>query len=169
MRKLVFPLVVVLFLGVSFFLMTTDESDFKPSIAFGANAFMEDVVIEQRKAGQLKWRLTASKAWHLNTEDIKLEGVSILMPDKEFILRTEVAFYSLNSKNFSVPGEIKAYSKDYEIVGKRLYWDAVKGALVAEKDIRITGKGFEVQGDDLYASEDRAILNKNVKAVFHGM
>ncbi len=168
MRRVLFFISSIVFLSLTLFFITGNDNDYKAKIDYGDGSYMEGVHIEQKKGGMLKWRMTAEKATHLNNDKIRLENVMIHFPEKDFTLSTKEALYSLNNRNLEIPGEIKAHARGYDIEGKNLRWDAVSSSLQAEGGIVIKGKGFLIEGEHLKASQDKAELNKNVKAVFYG-
>lgn len=160
--------VTLLIFVVALWFVSNKDPNFKAPGTVMEASVMEDVVIEQKKAGQVKWRLSAKKAYHMSNDDVRLSDVSISMPEKNLVIKTDEALYSLSKRDFSVPGEVKVYSKDYDIVGSKLHWDASRSLLTAERDIKIVGQSFILEGDDLNATTDRATLNKNVRATFYG-
>ncbi|MCX8026304.1 MAG: LPS export ABC transporter periplasmic protein LptC [Thermodesulfovibrionales bacterium] len=169
MLKRIAFVISLLFLMVSVLYMRTDwGNNYMPKFSYGDASFMEDVVIEQKKSGEIKWKLLAKKATNISNEEIELEDITVLLPDKGYKIKAEKAFYNLSNKNFNIPGEIFAFSEDTNIEGSKLYWDSTTNTLKAERDIKIKGKGFSIEGDDLNATKDKAILNKNVRAVFDG-
>lgn len=153
---------------VALWFVVNRDANFKAPLALMETSVMDGVVIEQKKAGQIQWRLSAKTAYHMSNDDVMLSDVSISMPEKDLVLKTDKVLYSLSKRDFSVPGEVKVHSKDYDIVGSRLHWDASRSILTAERDIRIVSQGFVLEGDGLTATTDRATLNKNVRATFYG-
>ncbi|MCX8070190.1 MAG: LPS export ABC transporter periplasmic protein LptC [Thermodesulfovibrionales bacterium] len=167
--RTVLPLIISsILLGVSMFFLTSQDGDFKTKISYSENSFMEDIVIEQKKTGNLIWRLEAKKAIHLNEDDIKLENITVLLPEKDLKLKAQKAFYSLKTKDFHIPEDIDVSAKEFDIKGKGIYWDSKTNTLKSESDIKILGKGFSIEGNSLSATSDKARLENNVKAVFYG-
>lgn len=167
MRRLVFLLSVIFLIITIVYIRVEYNTDYIPKIVYGDNSYMEDVVIEQKRSGSLKWRLIAKKATHVSNDEIGLEDITVLLPEKGYTLNAEKAYYNLANKSFSIPGEVVAKSDDVNIEGNKLFWDATSNSLKAESDIKIEGKGFKIQGDELTATSDRAVLNKNVRAIFN--
>jgi len=153
---------------VSFYFLTSHDGILNPKITYGDNSFMEDIVIEQKKAGSLNWRLEAKKAIHITNDDIKLDNIAIILPGKDLKINAETAYYNLKTKDFKIPNEVSVYAKDYEIKGAGIYWDSNTNTLKSQKDIKIIGKGFTLEGNSLIATKDKAMLEHNVKAVFYG-
>lgn len=167
MIKKVSFVVSLFFLIISVVYMKLDGgNDLIPKISYGENSFMEDVVIEQKKSGEIKWRLHAKKATSISNDEIGLEDITVILPEKGYEIKAAKAFYNLSNKNFNIPGEVIAFSKDAHIKGSKLFWDSTTNSLKAESDIEIRGKGFNIQGDKLDATSNKAVLNKNVRAVF---
>ncbi|MFQ3574092.1 MAG: LPS export ABC transporter periplasmic protein LptC [Thermodesulfovibrionales bacterium] len=168
MKRIAF-LLSLLFLIVTVFYMRLEYNrDYIPRIQYGDNSYMEDVVIEQKRSGNVKWTLFAKRANYIGSEDISLEDITVTLHDKGYTLKTANAFYNMTNKNFTIPGEVIAVSKDVNIEGSNLFWDASSSSLKAHGDIRLEGKGFKIEGDELTATSDKAILNKNVRAIFDG-
>lgn len=168
MKKIFYLGISFIFLSVSVFFMTSQDSDFNTKITYGENSFMEDITIEQKKAGNLNWKLVAKKAIHVNADDIKLEDITVILPEKDLKLKAEKAFYSLKTKDFIIPDDVSVSAKDYDIKGAGIYWDSDTNTIKSESDIKIVGKGFTLEGSSLTATTDKARLENNVKAVFHG-
>jgi len=153
---------------MSLFLITDNNIVYKAKIGYSGGSFMQKVLIEQKRSGTLKWRLTAERANHLTDDKIRLEDVNIYFPEKDFSLSTKEALYNVSTRSFVIPGEVRAYAKGYDIEGKDLHWDATSSSLHAEGGIRIMGKGFMIEGERLRAHQDKAEIDNNVKAVFYG-
>lgn len=168
MKRIAFLFSLVFLIGAIVFMRFEYNRENIPKIVYGDNAYMEDVVIEQKRSGEIKWRLLAKRATHINNNEIGLEDIVVILHEKGYTIKTNKAYYNLSDKNFNIPGEVVAVSKDVNIEGNRLFWDSSSNSLRADSDIRIEGKGFRIEGDGLTATSDKAILNKNVRAIFDG-
>ena len=166
MKKIVFLFVFVCFFAV-IALLYDKEGDFKPKVNLTENSYMDDVSIVQRKQGVIKWSLGSKKAIFLNENDVKLVGLTITFPEKELTLTSDGGLYDIGKRNLKIDGHICASTKDYDIVCPTLFWDASKNELTTDQRVHIIGKRFDVEGDDLNATNDKATLNKNVKATFY--
>ena len=131
------------------------------------NSYMDGVTIVQKKQGVVKWTLGSKKAIFLNENDVKLVGLNITFPEKGLTLNSDGGMYDIAKRDLKIDGHISASTKDYDIVTPSLFWDASKNELTSDQRVHIIGKRFDVEGDDLNATNDRATLNKNVKATFY--
>jgi lipopolysaccharide export system protein LptC len=129
---------------------------------------MDGVSITQRKEGVVKWILNAEKAMFLTDNDVKLDKLKIIFPEKELTLTSNGGMYDIEKRNLKIDGNINASTKDYEIVATTLFWDSSKNEILSDEKVKIRGKKFFAEGDTLTATADKATLNKNVKAVFYG-
>jgi len=166
MKKIVFLFVFVCFFAV-IALLYDKEGDFKPKVNLTDNSYMDGVSIVQRKEGVVKFTLGSKKAIFLNENDVKLLGLTITFPEKELTLRSDGGLYDIGKRNLKIDGHITASTKDYDIVTPTLFWDASKNELTTDQRVQIIGKRFYVEGDDLNATNDKATLNRNVKAIFY--
>jgi hypothetical protein len=148
-------------------LFSEREGDFKPKVNLSDNSYMDGVGIVQRKQGVVKWTLGSKKAIFLNENDVKLVGLTITFPEKGLTLNSDGGMYDIEKRNLKIDGHISAATKDYDIVTPTLFWDASKNELTSDQKVHIIGKRFYVEGDDLNATNDKATLNKNVKAIFY--
>jgi lipopolysaccharide assembly outer membrane protein LptD (OstA) len=128
---------------------------------------MEDVGIIHRKDGDVKWTLKAKEAVFVNKTEVNLSDLSIRFPEKELILTARNGTYGLENQNLTISGDLKAVTKDYDIVATSVFWDASKNQLFSDKKVSLVGSTFFVEGDSLIATSDKATLTKNVKAVFY--
>ncbi len=144
------------------------ESNLNANIIFSEDPSMSEVTITQKKEGVVNWILKSEKALFLNSKDIKLDGLEMMFPQKDLVLTSNSGFYDTETKNLKIDGDIKASSKNYEIVTAKLFWDSANNRLVSDAKVRINGKSFFVEGDNMTATTDRAKLDSNVKAVFYG-
>lgn len=164
----------LLFVCASLFLLTilivylNQEKDAKIKLRLGDNSHMDDVSITQKKAGLVKWILNAEKAVFLTSNDVKLDNLKIIFPEKELTLTSNGGMYDIENRNLKIDGNINAFTKDYEIVASTLFWDSSKNEILSDERVQIVGKKFFAEGDNLTATTDKATLNKNVKAVFYG-
>ncbi len=148
-------------------LLLEREGEFKPKVNLSENSYMDDVNITQRKDGVVKWIMASKRAIFVNDNDVKLLGLKITFPEKELVLNSDGGLYDIEKRNLKIEGHIKASTKDYDIVTNQLFWDAEKDWLFSDQRVQIIGKKFYVEGDDLNATNDKATLNKNVKAIFY--
>lgn len=144
------------------------EKDAKIKLRLGDNSYMDEVSITQKKAGLVKWILNSEKAVFLTNNDIKLDNLKIIFPEKELTLVSNGGIYDIESRNLKIDGNINAFTRDYEIVASTLFWDSSKNEILSDKKVQIVGKRFFAEGDTMTATTDKATLNKNVKAVFYG-
>jgi len=140
----------------------------KGRLKLGDNSYMEDVGIVQKKGGATNFVLHAEKAVFQTAEDVKLTTVKIDFPAKGLTLNSDSGTYNTENKDLKIEGNIKAVTKDYDIMTKKLRWDAAKNELFSDDKVQIVSKKFYVEGDDLAASGSTATLHKNVRAVFNG-
>ncbi|MCL4491554.1 MAG: LPS export ABC transporter periplasmic protein LptC [Nitrospirae bacterium] len=167
MKKILFLLAFVCFFTV-LAIYSNREGDIKTKVQLGGNSYMDDVSITQKKNGIVKWLLKSRKAVFLNDNDVKLTALQITFPEKELTLTSESGMYDIEKRNLKIENNIKASTKDYDIVASTLFWDASKNELLSDEKVRIIGKKFFVEGDNLTATTDNAKLNNNVKAIFYG-
>ncbi len=160
-------LVVFICFSIVIILFSNREGSFNTKVNLSENSFMDDVHIIQRKEGVVKWTLGSKKAIFLNENDVKLNGLKITFPEKGLTLNSEGGMYDIEKRNLKIEGRIKASTKDYDILTDKLFWDASKNELSTDQRVRIIGKRFYVEGDDLVSTNDVAKLNKNVKAIFY--
>ncbi len=144
------------------------EKDAKVKLRLGDNSYMDEVSITQKKAGRIKWILNSEKAVFLTDNDIKLNNLKIIFPEKELTLTSNGGMYNIESRNLKIDGNINAFTKDYRIVASTLFWDSSKNEVFSDKKVQLVGKKFFAEGDTMTATTDKATLNKNVKAVFYG-
>ncbi len=166
MKRILFLFVFICFFAV-IALLYDKEGDFKPKVRLTDNSYMDGVSIVQRKQGIVKWTLDSKKAIFLSENDVKLVGLTITFPDKELTLNADGGMYDIEKRNLKIDGHITASTKDYDIVTPTLFWDASKNELTTDQRVQIIGKRFYVEGDDLNSTNDKATLNKNVKAIFY--
>jgi LPS export ABC transporter protein LptC len=163
----------ILFLSVAVFLFTilavylNQDKDAVTKLRLGDNSYMDDVRITQKKEGVIKWILGAKKAVFVTSNDVKLADLKITFPEKELVLTSNEGMYDMESRNLKIEGNIKASTKDYDIVATTLFWDSTKNEVFSDEKVYIVGKKFFVEGDNLTATADKARLDKNVKAVFY--
>jgi len=164
--------VLLLFSAVGLLAIVTlfffQDSDLKGRFRLGDNSYMEDVSIVQKKGGATSFVVNAQKAIFVNASDVQLTALNMFFPEKAMTVTADSGSYNTETKDLKIEGNIKAKTKDYDIVTKKLHWDAVKGLLVTDDKVTILGSRFYVEGDDLTATNDSATLHKNVKAVFNG-
>lgn len=167
MKRLSFVTAALVLLSVLVFYLSQDK-DTKVKLRLEDNSYMDDVRITQKKEGAVKWVLDAKKAVFLTANDIKLHSMKIFFPEKELVLTSKSGLYDVDNKSLKIEDNIKASTKDYDIVATTLFWDSSRNELLSDEKVQITGKKFFAVGDTMTATTDKAILNKNVKAVFHG-
>jgi len=173
-RVVIFLMKKVLFLlsGIGLLAILTiyffQDSDVRGRVRLGDNSYMEDVGIVQKKGGATNFVLHAEKAVFLTAQEVKLTALKIDFPAKDLKLTSESGTYNTESKNLKIEGNIKATTKDYDIMTRKLRWDAAKNELFSDDKVKIVSKKFYVEGEDLSASGSTATLHKNVRAVFNG-
>jgi len=166
MKKILFLVVFICFCVV-IALILEREGEYKSKVNLGENSYMDDVNIIQRKEGVVKWILGSRRAVFVDQNNVKLIGLRITFPEKELTLNSDGGMYDIEKRNLAIDGHIKASTKDYDIVTDKLFWDASKNELFSDQKVKIIGKKFYVEGNDLNATNDRATLNNNVKAIFY--
>lgn len=167
MKKTVFLAVAVLFFAVLAF-FSGREGDLKTKIRLGDNAYMDDVTITHKKDGAVKWTLSSKKAVFVTDTDVALTGVTITFPEKELTLTSDAGSYNMAQRDLKIEKNIKAAGKNYDIVAETLFWDSSRNEILSDDTVRIIGQRFQVEGDHLVATNDKATLNSNVKAIFYG-
>lgn len=159
---------------------------FKPDLQVGMDSYMNDISFLQKRDGEIKWQLKAksavfldshsptadSRQQHLGTRlgdnDVKLFDLKMTFPEKNLVLTSDHGIYDIESRNLMIKGNIKASAPDYDILAATLFWDSSKEEIFSKERVRIVGRNFIIEGDGLTATTDKARLNHNVKAVFHG-
>ncbi len=167
MKKILFLVVFICFFVV-LGIYSSREGDMRARLNLGGSSYMDNVSIVQKRAGVVKWLLNSQKATFLNENDVKLSAVSISFPEKGLTLTSESGEYDIEKRNLKIENNIKAATKDYDIVASSLFWDASKNEILSDEKVQIIGKKFLVEGDNLTATADSATLNRNVKAIFYG-
>ncbi|MEW6117286.1 MAG: LPS export ABC transporter periplasmic protein LptC [Nitrospirota bacterium] len=166
MKKFGFLVVVVLFFAIVAF-YSDREGDIKTRLRVGDSSYMDAVSITQKRDGIIKWILNADKAVFVTENEIKLASLRISFPEKDLTLTSDTGLYDVEKRDLKIEGNIKAATKDYDIVAKTLYWDSSTNEVMSDEQVHIVGKKFSVQGDDLVATNDKAKLKNNVKAIFY--
>lgn len=167
MKKLVFLLVAGVLLGIVA-LYINQERQPQVKVVVAERSEMDDLNIVNRQDGVVKWSLLAKKAIYLTDKEVQLRDLTITFPDKDFSMKADEGFYNTESRNFRIDTPITATAKNYDIQAKAMFWDGAKNQLVANDRVQIVGRGFTIEGDNLVATADKATLQKNVRAVFHG-
>lgn len=166
MKRIVFLLVFICFFAVIVFFSGRDEF-YKPKVNLGDNSYMDGVSIVQRKDGIIKWKLASKKAVFIDENDVKLETLQITFPDRGLTLNSDGGIYDIEKRNLKINGHVDAATADYDILTPALFWDSSKNEIFSDQRVQIIGKKFYVEGDDLDSTNDKATLNKNVKAIFY--
>lgn len=167
MKKLMFTISSLsLLIALIVYLNQEKEAKFKLNVS--DNSYMNDVSITQKKDGMVKLELNAKKAVFITSSDVTLTDLKIVLPEKSLTLTSKEGMYNIESRNLKISENITASTKDYDIVADTLFWDSAKNEIFSDKRVQITGKNFFAEGDNLTATSDKTILNKNVKAVFYG-
>ena len=164
---------IFLLVFISFFIVIAmlfeREGEFRPKVSLTDNSYMDGVNIIQRKGGEVKWTLGSKKAIFIDDNNVRLIALNITFPEKGLTLISDGGMYDMGKRNLKIDGHITASTKDYDIVTPALFWDSSKNELFSDQKVQIIGKNkkFYVEGDDLNAANDKATLNKNVKAIFY--
>ncbi|MGD0282561.1 MAG: LPS export ABC transporter periplasmic protein LptC [Dissulfurispiraceae bacterium] len=166
MKRILFLLVFICFFIV-IALFFEREGDFKPKVNLTDNSYMDGVSIVQRKSGIVNWTLGSKRAIFMDENNVKLIAMKITFPEKGLTLNSDGGMYDIEKRNLKIDGHITASTKDYDIVTPTLFWDSTKNEIFADHGVQIIGKKFYVEGDDLDATNDKSILNNNVKAIFY--
>ncbi|MCC6346827.1 MAG: LPS export ABC transporter periplasmic protein LptC [Nitrospirales bacterium] len=167
MKKTLFLLASLLFVGV-LAIYSYKEGDMKAKVRLGESSFMDDIRITQKKEGVLKWELQSKKAVFVTDNEVKLTSVQLRFPEKELSLTSERGAYDIDKSNLTIEGNIRASTKDYDIIASTLFWDSSRNEILSDREVRIVGKRFFVEGGALAATADSAKLHNRVKAVFNG-
>ncbi|MBZ0156761.1 MAG: LPS export ABC transporter periplasmic protein LptC [Alphaproteobacteria bacterium] len=165
MKKALFLLASLLFVGV-LAIYSYKEGDMKAKVRLGESSSMDDIRITQKKEGAVKWVLYSKKAVFVTDNEVKLTSVQIRFPEKELSLTSERGAYDIGKRNLTIEGNIKASTKDYDIIASTLLWDSSRNELLSDREVRIVGKRFFVEGGGMVATSDSAKLHNKVKAVF---
>lgn len=167
MKKILFVFAsVFLFYVLAIYL--NQEKDPRVRIGMGNNSYMDDVTIAQKKGGVVGWIINAKKALFLTETDIKLSDLKIIFPEKELTLTSDGGIYDAKDKTLKIDGNIKASTKDYDIIAKSLFWDSSTDEITSDTGVQIKGKKFSIEGGRLAATSGKAKLTDNVRAVFDG-
>lgn len=158
----------VFILVMSFVLFTDNEKEYDVKIRLGDSSFMDNVSITHRRDGIVKLYVNAEKAVFSSDDEVQLNGLKMIFPEKGLTLFSSGGLYNLKTKDLKIDGDIKAYTKDFEIFADNLLWDSSKNEIASNKRIRIVGKNFSAEGNSLEAIADKATLRENVKAIFYG-
>lgn len=137
-------------------------------VTIGATPFMEDVSIKQRKEGAVSLMLNARKAEFISSSDVRLLNLTMVFPEKGLTLVSDRGLYNMKDKRLRIDGGVRASTSSYTINASSGQWDSVRKELTSSEKVTIDGQRFQVQGDGLEATTDRAKLTGNVKAVFYG-
>lgn len=167
MKKILFGL-ASLFLFAVLALYMNQDRDIKAGLDLGASSSMDDIRITQKKSGVVSWILDAKKAVFVSETDVKLAGLRIEFPEKELTLTSDGGLYDIENRDLKIDGNISASTKNYDILASTLSWDSSKNEVVSDRKVRIVGKKFTVEGDNLAACGNKAKLSRNVRAVFDG-
>ncbi|MFO0752633.1 MAG: LPS export ABC transporter periplasmic protein LptC [Thermodesulfovibrionales bacterium] len=167
MKKALFLLALLLFVGV-LAIYSYKEGDMKAKVRLGESSFMDDIRITQKKEGAVKWIVQSKKAVFVTDNEVKLTSVQIRFPEKDLSLTSERGAYDIGRRNLTIEGNIRASTKDYDIIASTLFWDSSKDEILSDREVRIVGKRFFVEGGALVATADSARLHNKVKAVFNG-
>ena len=167
MKKIVFVAASV-FLFYVLAIYFNQEKDLKVRVGIGNNSYMDDVTIAQKKEGVVSWIINAKKALFLTETAIRLNDMKIVFPEKELTLTSEGGLYDVKGRTLKIDGNIKASTKDYDIIARSLFWDSSTNEITSDSGVQIKGKRFSVEGDRLTATSDKAKLTNNVRAVFDG-
>ncbi|MBA4349322.1 MAG: hypothetical protein C0415_04965 [Thermodesulfovibrio sp.] len=166
-KKVLFLFSSICLLAVLVFYLN-QEKDIKPKLRLEGGSYMDNASITQRKDGMVKLIVNAQRAFFINEKDVKLTNMEIVFPEKELTLKSDGGMYDMSSRNLDIMGNIKASTKDYDIIATKLFWDSSKNEIFSDTRVEIVGRKFFAEGDNLTATGDKAILNKNVKAIFYG-
>jgi LPS export ABC transporter protein LptC len=166
MKKVIFLIVFICFFAV-IAVISEREGDYKPKVNLTGNSYMDGVTITHRIKGTVKWTLCSKRAVFVNENDVKLIALNINFPEKGLTLNSDGGMYDMAKRNLKIDGHITASTKDYNIVTPALFWDSSKNQVFSDQKVQITGKRFYCEGDDLTATNDKATLTNNVKAIFY--
>lgn len=161
--------IIVFFIFLLWLVLYADyEKDYAVKVRISESSFMDNVSITQRKNGIAKLFLNAEKAVFTSEDEVQLNGLKMTFPEKDLTLSSSSGLYNLKTKDLKINGDIKAYTKDFEIFADNLLWDSSRNEITSNKRIRIVGKNFSAEGDFLEAISDKATLRENVRAIFYG-
>lgn len=167
MKKSLFVLASLAFCAVLLYYLSGDrESGLK--VGLGSTSYMEDVSISHKRGGKVSWALTAGRADFLNKKDVRLTDMKISFPERNLELTSEGATYDMDSKDFTIRGNVTASTKDFRFVAPALSWDGVENQLTTDGRVTIVGQRFSIEGEGLRATQDKATLQGKVRAVFGG-
>jgi LPS export ABC transporter protein LptC len=153
---------------ISLILYANYEKNYDVKLRVSDNSFMDNVSIIQRRDGIVKLSVNAEKAVFILDDEVQLNRLTMTIPEKGLTLSSSSGLYNLKTKDLKMVGDIKAYTKDFEIFAENLLWDSSRNEVTSDKRIRIVGKNFSAEGNSFEAIADKATLKENVKAIFYG-
>ncbi len=158
--------VVLLFSALISYLIQDTNTNTK--ILFDDGSYMDDVSIVQKRKGSAQWMVYAKKAVFLNNTDVILSDLKIMFPERGLTINSSEGLFNIESKDLEIKDNVKAFANDYEIEASMLRWDSSRNEVISDNKVQVRGKGFFLEGDSFRSSSDKVVVNKNVKAVFHG-
>ncbi|MBI4822784.1 MAG: LPS export ABC transporter periplasmic protein LptC [Nitrospirae bacterium] len=167
MKKILLPsalfiaiVFVVFFIGIAFKKENSNNDAIRPS-----GSFIEGLRIAHREGGTLRWSLSSKSALLSEDEEFAyLREVKVTLPDRDIEVSGERGTYDMESKDLSMKGDIKAWTKDYVIKTESIKLQAGH-ELLTEDTVVLEGKRLKIQGKGLKATHDKWIL-KDVTAEF---
>lgn len=161
-------IIAIFIFALGLILYADYEKEYDVKIRISESSFMDNVSITQRKNGITKLFLNAEKAVFTSENEVQLNGLKMTFPEKGLTLFSNWGLYNLKTKDLKIDGDIKAYTRDFEIFADNLLWDSSRNEIISDKRIRIVGKNFSAEGDSLEAMSEKATLRENVRAIFYG-
>ncbi len=167
MKKKIFLLLSLLLLSLVFLLLGNNRGPDKALLLKGGS-FIEGLKIIHKKNGTSMWTLNASRADIIEGSDrVKLNDVVLTIENKEMTIYSPEGFYSMESRDLTLDGKIKAVTKGYTIITESVEWNQSKGEIKTKEAVKIESKKFNVEGVGMEAdSEQKVRILKNVKATF---
>jgi hypothetical protein len=165
-KVLLIGLAVLFFTGVFLMLRAAKERDGELRVTGGS--FIEGIRILQKKNGVVLWDLTAGRADFESENRARLSDVSISLRKNGVVLFADRGVYNLSDKSFTTDKAIKAEGDDYRITADSADFEIASGNIKTEGNVKMEGKGFEVEGRGLKAEDEKKVkIFNDVKATFH--
>lgn len=167
MKKIVLFLVLLFMLSFVILSHMEQETPAKFKIGIDGSTF-KDLQFIQKREGQLKLNLYSKEAFlYDGGKQMELKELTIFIPDRDFKVFAQKAFYNLETGNFSLREMIEGTTKDLKIFTIEANWDSKNKVLYSEKPIKIESKKFKVEGGSGKADESLIELKKGVKAIVY--
>lgn len=161
-------LALVMIITLFLFFPLFDDKDLKKDSVTPTASYIEGLRIIHRKKEDTAWTIMARRANFSRDEKIAmLDSIIIDIQKDNITLSAEKGVFDLETRDLRLEKNIVLKSKGYEVALKDLSWNPSKGLLKSDKQIELKGKGFNIKGDGLSATEEQKLkLHRNVRAIF---